>query len=159
MRTYKPITGENRAETTAFLRAHWGSDIMILRGETHDITALDGLCAYEDGRLVGLLTYRFFGDACELMSLDSLIEGQGIASALMAQAEDIAKDRGAKRLLVITTNDNLGALRLYQRRGFDLIALRRNALDATRKIKPNVPLVGEFGIPLKHELELEKPLA
>jgi hypothetical protein len=30
-----------------------------------------------------------------------------------------------------------------------------NALDHARKIKPEIPLIGMDGIPLKHEIELE----
>ena len=30
-----------------------------------------------------------------------------------------------------------------------------NALDDARKIKPEIPLIGMDGIPLKHEIELE----
>ena len=63
--------------------------------------------------------------------------------------------RGCRRLRLVTTNDNMRALAFYQKRGFDLFALRRGALDLSRRLKPEIPLVGEGGIPLRHELELE----
>ena len=33
--------------------------------------------------------------------------------------------------------------------------LYRNALDVSRRLKPEIPLVGEHGIPLRHEIEFE----
>jgi RimJ/RimL family protein N-acetyltransferase len=62
---------------------------------------------------------------------------------------------GVGRVWLITTNDNTAALRFYQRLGFDLVALHRDAVDAARSIKPSIPLVGNDGIPIRHELELE----
>lgn len=65
---------------------------------------------------------------------------------------------GARRLWLVTTNDNLDALRFYQRRGMRIVAVARDALDATRVIKPQVPLIGAYGIPLRDELTLELTL-
>ena len=93
-----------------------------------------------------------------MMSLDSLRERQGIGSALTEKVAALAKEKSAKRLVLITTNDNLNALGFYQKRGFDLICLHRNAMDAVRKVKPDTPMIGENGIPLRHELELERAL-
>ena len=36
-----------------------------------------------------------------------------------------------------------------------MIRLYHNALDTARRIKPEIPLTGIDGIPLKHEIELE----
>jgi hypothetical protein len=57
---------------------------------------------------------------------------------------------------LVTTNDNLEALRFYQRRGFVLSALRAGAVDeARRELKPMIGRVGNFGIPIRDEIELE----
>ena len=69
-----------------------------------------------------------------------------------------ARERGCRRLFLITTNDNLRALAFYQKRGFELAALRRGALNESRKLKPSIPLIGENGIPLRDEIELEMSL-
>lgn len=63
-----------------------------------------------------------------------------------------------KRIFLITTNDNLHALGFYQRRGFELVSINRNALSETRKLKPNLPLTGMNNIPLWDEIELEMVL-
>ena len=57
----------------------------------------------------------------------------------------------------ITTNDHVDALRFYQRRGFQLAAVHRGAVEDSRgKLKPEIPVVGAYGIPLRDEIELDK---
>ena len=64
-----------------------------------------------------------------------------------------------RRLWLITTNDNLDALRFYQRRGLRLAALRPGAVDESRAaLKPSIAEVGEYGIPIRDEIVLEKAL-
>jgi RimJ/RimL family protein N-acetyltransferase len=70
----------------------------------------------------------------------------------------VARLHGCKRVWLITTNDNTHAIRYYQKRGFDLVAIHRNAIDASRKIKPQIPLTGFDGIPILHEIEFEMML-
>lgn len=36
--------------------------------------------------------------------------------------------------------------------------LYRNALEGSRKLKPDIPLIGDDGIPLRHEIEFELSL-
>jgi hypothetical protein len=36
-----------------------------------------------------------------------------------------------------------------------LVALHRGAIDEARRVKPEIPLVGDDGIPIHDELELE----
>lgn len=67
--------------------------------------------------------------------------------------------RGCSPAVAHHTNDNTIALRFYQRRGFDLVALHRDAVTRARaELKPSIPLEID-GIPLRHELELEMRLA
>jgi hypothetical protein len=53
-----------------------------------------------------------------------------------------------------TTNDKLSALRFYLRGGFRLIQVRLGAVDDARRLKPSIPTVGEYGIPMHDELDL-----
>lgn len=78
----------------------------------------------------------------------------GIGSALLdALRREVV---GCERMWLVTTNDNLEALRFYQRRGFVLSALRAGAIDdARRELKPTISRVGNFGIPIRDEIELE----
>jgi Acetyltransferase (GNAT) family len=76
---------------------------------------------------------------------------------LIEAAAQLARRQGCTRLWVITTNDNVDALRFYQRRGFCLVRVHRGAVDRSRAtLKPEIPAAGAYGIPLRDEIELEK---
>ena len=75
------------------------------------------LIAEEDGRLVGVLSYVVDGACCEVLTLHADVRGRGVGTALIAEAKRVAAQAGCTRLWVITTNDNVDALRFYQRRG------------------------------------------
>lgn len=49
-------------------------------------------------------------------------------------------------------------MRFYLRRGFRLIEVRLGAVDAARKLKPSIPKVGEYEIPMRDELDLCRAL-
>ena len=136
----------------------FGGDFVVSRDEVHDPHRLPGFIATEGPERIGLLTYNIAGRDCEIVSIDSLCQFLGIGTLLLERVEEVARAAGCTRLWVITTNDNLAALGFYQRRGFILVALHRNALTASRRLKPEIPLVGASGIPLRDELELELPL-
>ena len=115
------------------------------------------LVAERDGALVGVLTFVLGEEDCEILTLHASEPLHGIGSALIEAVERLAAEAGCGRLWVITTNDNTDALRFYQRRGFRLAALHRGAVDESRaRVKPQIPRIGEHGIALRDELELDK---
>jgi len=128
---------------------------MITRGKIHHADKLPGFITVQDEKPVGLTTYDIVGGQCEIVSMNSLVEGAGIGSALIDAVKNIAREAGCKRLWLITSNDNTAALRFWQKRGFSLVAVHCNAIEQTRKIKPEIPLIGNDGIPLRDEIELE----
>ena len=137
------------------IREHWGSTEIVTRGRIHDTGKLSGFIAVLGGEPVGLVTYHIDGDQCEMVSLDSLMEGIGIGTALVGSVAAEAREQGCRRLWLITTNDNLDAVHFYQKRGFHLVAVHRDALEETRRLKPELPLTGIDGIPLRDEIEME----
>jgi ribosomal protein S18 acetylase RimI-like enzyme len=74
---------------------------------------------------------------------------------LIEGVKSTAVSKKCRRIWLITTNDNTSGLRFYQKRGFVLSALYRNALEQSRELKPEIPSVGLDGIPLRDEIELE----
>jgi RimJ/RimL family protein N-acetyltransferase len=56
---------------------------------------------------------------------------------------------------LITTNDNAPAQRFYERLGFRLVLVREGELRRSRLLKPEIPLVGAGGVPIRDELEYE----
>ena len=151
--------GEQRLAVNAFLTEHWGSTVMMVRGEQVDMSRLPGIFVEEQSQITALLTYRIQEERCEIISLDSVIGGRGVGTALIEAAAAIAQKAGCRTLTVITTNDNLNALRFYQKRGFVLAALYPGSVERARRQKPQIPEVGEFGIPLNTEIELERMIA
>lgn len=141
-------------ELIAYIQDHWFGTDMVVRGRVVDMLALPGLTAHQDGQLAGLVCYELQGDRLEILLLDCPLSNHGVGSQLIERVCGIARQAGCRRIVLITTNDNLHALGFYQRRGFDLFALHRNALERSRALKPAIPLTGEGGIPLRHEIEL-----
>lgn len=158
MTEIRPIAPADQAWVREFFIRHWGSPQMVYSKGIHDCDRLPGFVAVDGGEIVGVVTYFLHQDECEIVSLDSLREGQGIGSALMQAVEEAMRQQGVKRIWLITTNDNLHALRFYQKRGYELVRLYPKAVNQARLIKPQIPLIGNDGIPILDELELEKRL-
>ena len=155
---YVNIDGKFRHAANAFLEDRWGTAEMIIRGEVIDLSKALGFMAVEGEKTVGLVTYYINDNVCEITSLDSILEGRGIGSELVKMAVDFAKENGCSKVVVETTNDNIKALRFYQKRGFDMVRLRHNSMDVTRRIRPGIPQKGKEGIPLRHNIEFEMHL-
>jgi len=151
----RPLAEADREWVRRFVAERWGAPVVVAHGEVFEPDRLPGFAAFRGDELAGLLTYRIAGGACEIVTIDSAIEGVGAGSALIAAAAGVARAAGCARLWLITTNDNLSALRFYQKRGFRMVAVHPGAVDRAREIKPEIPLIGNHGIPLHDEIELE----
>jgi ribosomal protein S18 acetylase RimI-like enzyme len=110
------------------------------------------------GEPAGLVTYAIENGECEIVTLDSLYEGLSIGSELVMAVRQMAELNACRRVWLITTNDNTNAIRFYQKRGFRLVGFYPNAIEASRKLKPSIPLTGDDGIPILDELEFELKL-
>jgi GNAT superfamily N-acetyltransferase len=149
----------DRTEVERFLAERYSARVARL-GRLEDSLAHPALVAERDGRLEGVLTYVVDGDSCEVLTLHAAERLGGVGTALLRAVEEIASGAGCTRLWLITTNDNVDALRFYQRRGFRLAALHLGAVDDSRaRLKPEIPPRGEYGIDLRDELVLEKVMA
>lgn len=154
----EPIGENNRATVQEWI-ATWPADYIISRGRSLRPGDLDGFVAFDDSdHLVGLLTYEIVGDQCEVVTLDALNQWSGIGTLLMNRVIAAAREAGCKRLWLITTNDNTPAIRFYQRRGLTIAAVHVNAIEYSRSIKPEIPKIGLFGIPIRDEIEFEMGL-
>lgn len=107
---------------------------------------------------MGLLTYNISDDELEIVTLNAIEEGKGIGTALLDEVETHAKMKKCSRVWLITTNDNIDALRFYQKRQYEIKSVHRYAIEESRKIKPQLPFVGKYGIPIRDEIEMEKLL-
>jgi GNAT superfamily N-acetyltransferase len=149
----RPVLPGDLAWVQRLLQEQWGETRIVSRGLAHQADALPAFAAVLDGSPAGLVTYRIAEGQCEVVSLNSLVIGGG--RPLIEAVRGAAIAAGCGRLWLITTNDNIGALRFYQKIGFTLVTIHRNALDESRRLKPSIPLIGIGGIPLRDEIELE----
>lgn len=151
-------TAADDADVRAFYE-RWHSLRVARRGRMEHPPEHPALLAERGGRLVGVLTYVVDGTDCEVLTLHADERGTGVGTALVDRVAEVAHEAGCRRLWLITTNDNVDALRFYQRRGFRLCALHAGAVDeARRTLKPEIPEIGDHGIPIRDEVELERDL-
>jgi GNAT superfamily N-acetyltransferase len=154
----RPINSSDEVAIGRLLKLHWGDRRVVSRGKVFDAAKLPGFVAVEDSRVIGLVTLHVEDEACEVVTLDAFASGEGVGSALLGEAERFAISRNCKRIWLITTNDNVGALTFYQKLGLRIVAVHLGAVDEARKIKPQIPYVAENRIPIRDEIELEKRL-
>jgi GNAT superfamily N-acetyltransferase len=154
-----PPAGEaDRVWLRDLWRDEWSGETMVTRGRLLALADLHALIAWDGETRVGAATYDLQEGVCELTSLNASPAGRGVGTALLAAVEAAAREAGCGRLRIITTNDNVDALRFYQRRAYRLVAVYPDSLAEARALKPAIPAIGAHGIPLRDELELEKRL-
>ncbi len=154
----RAIEPDDRERVETALKKAWGTVRVVSRGKLWNPLELPGFVAELQGELVGLVTYRHEDHATEIVTLDSFAEGEGIGTALLQAVAAVARDEGKTYLWLITTNDNIPAIRFYQRRGWDMVALHHGALARSRKLKPEIPSHGLDGVPIDHEIEFRLAL-
>ena len=132
----------------------WGSAVVAVHGSVFRPAELGGFIAERADRIVGLVTYELAGDMLEVVTLNAIERRAGIGTLLLEAVANKAGRCGCREVRLTTTNDNVDALRFYQRRGFRLAELRPGAVDRSRRDKPEIPRTGDYGIPLHDEIDL-----
>jgi len=155
----RPIKTSDKDWIKKIISEHWGNNIVVSHGIIYYPHELPGFIAVKGKKKLGLITYNISKGSCEIITLNSLQQSLGVGTRLIKMVEKTAYQANCSRLWLVTTNDNLNALRFYQTRGFEIVAVHRNALKYSRKLKPEIPLIGLNGIPLRDEIELEKDLS
>ena len=136
----------------------WASTKVVSRGITHEADRLPRIIAVINSKKVGLVTYNIIQSNLEIVTLNALKQQEGIGKGLVTEVEKIARREKCSRIWVITTNDNSGAVSFYEAQGFKVIAVYKDAIEQSRKLKPEIPMIGINGIPITDEIELEKIL-
>jgi GNAT superfamily N-acetyltransferase len=139
-----------RAQAIGRLTEEWGAP-MLVHGEVY---AFEDCEIWMAGEMAGLAAVSGRDrPVAELVAINAFVPWRGIGTALLTTiAARLWPEFETLRLT--TTNDNVDALRFYQRRGFRLTALRAGAVDHARLAKPSIPTIGEHGIPLRDEIDL-----
>jgi len=150
------IRDGDREDVARFIERHWQSRVVMSSGKTFYPHLEQGFIERRGAEIVGLLTYRFDDAGCmEILTLNSTLEGQGIGSLLMLSAIDRARQSNCKKIWLTTTNDRLRVVDFHQRLGFRLTQVKLGVVEEARKIKPQIPLTGERGVPIRDELVME----
>jgi DNA-3-methyladenine glycosylase I len=163
---YKLSLRPKTEQDTPWLRQHlineWGGEPILAYKQAYYPTQLPGFVAILEGaqgsQIVGEVTYVIDKPICEIITLSSLREGIGIGTALFSYVETIARAEGCRKLRLVTPTDDLRAIGFYQKRGMRIVSVLPDALEAVRKLKPNIMRTGRNGILLQDELLFEKIL-
>jgi GNAT superfamily N-acetyltransferase len=150
----RPVNEGDRPMLAWLVAELWGSEVVAVHGNLLRPGELPGFIAERARRVAGLLTYQLVGDTLEIVTLNAIDRRAGIGTLLIEATVGIARHFRCHDIRLTTTNDNVDALRFYQRRGFRLAELRPGAVDLSRQEKPQIPRVGDYGIPLHDEIDL-----
>ncbi|MGH7243935.1 MAG: GNAT family N-acetyltransferase [Phycisphaerales bacterium] len=157
----RALVEADRAWQREFLTSHFASPSVSSRRKWIDTMVLPGFVATRAGERVGIAmhTPMTVGEECELVALASAASRGGVGSALLASVMDAARKAGCSRLVLTTSNDNLDAMRLYQRRGWRFARIYPGAMDNARRDKPEIPAIGAYGIAMRDDVEFEYDLS
>jgi ribosomal protein S18 acetylase RimI-like enzyme len=150
----RPAVDGDRPMIAWLMTELWGSATQIVHQTLYRPADLPGLIAERGSRVVGLLTFHVDGPVLEVVTLNALERRAGVGTLLMEAAAAEARQLRCQEIRLTTTNDNLDAIRFYQRRGLRLVALRPEAVDRARAERPEIPRIGDYGIPLRDEIDL-----
>jgi predicted N-acetyltransferase YhbS len=109
------------------------------------------LVAVDDGEIVGHA--QLIGDELKSLAVAQDRQGEGIGSALVARAIDECRAAGARTLMVATAAADIGNLRFYQRLGFRIRSVERDAFTPATGYDPGL-LIG--GIELRDRVWLDR---
>ena len=155
----RPVTPTDREWIAEIVSVAFGSVRLVSHGEIiEDASLLDGFAVEHDGRPIGCALVNLVDGVAELVALVTTYRGAGAGTALLEAVVDRAKREHWKRLWLITSNDNVDAIRMYQRAGWNWVDFRHDAITRARALKPEIPETGNHGIPIRHEIEFEAPL-
>ena len=152
---------ENDDKAKKFIVQNWGSENIVSKGKITNASKISRVIVKDKrGNIVGLATFLIDkkDNSCELVSIDAREQGKGIGGKLIKTVEEKAKERKVKKVWLVTTNDNYEAAIFYIKKGYRLIKVHKDALNISRKLKPEIPLKGKHNILLQDEWEFEKTL-
>lgn len=139
-----------------------GGPMIVSNDELCDLRDHPSRIAWRGAAPVGLSVYRKLDrQTLEVLAFKASVPEQGVGSALLKDLVLIGRLFDLQTIVLDTTNDNMRALRFYQRNGFTVRAWRCGAFRdvlALKGLNPNAPFVGDDDIEIRDVVRLEKPL-
>ena len=102
---------------------------MVVRGNVIKLDEVDGLIAYDEKEIVGIITYIVCRNIIEIISLNSFKERKGVGTFLIQKLKEKAKNENICVIKLITTNDNINAIKFYH------ISQRLSINDISKTLK------------------------
>lgn len=133
----------------------WGGVPLVIRGKKYYPANLDGIIAENEEGIAGFLFYEVRDQDCEIIVFEVFDKFKGTGTQILDQLKKTATSEKCRRLYLMTTNDNLDALRFYQKRGFHICGIHLDSVKLSRKIKPTIGMIGDHGISVRDEIDLE----
>jgi len=157
--TIRTVEGRDREWIQDLLRSRWGGEFVVLHEDVYYPEQLPGFIAEDlNGSTIGLVTYQITSKRCEIVTINSLVEDQGVGTSLIERVHQTARKEGCDALYLTTTNDNQRAIDFYTKIGFMLKEVQQGAVEEARKIKPSIPLFSPSGVAIRDEWMFEKKL-
>lgn len=133
----------------------WGGLPLVIRGKKYYPSQLDGIIAEKNNEISGFLFYEIRDETCEIIVFEVFDKFKGTGTILLDNLKNIAKNKDCSRIYLMTTNDNIDALRFYQKRGFHICGIHIDSVKISREIKPTIGMRGDYNIPIRDEIDLE----
>ena len=149
---YRKVFKKDKNWIDRFIKSNWGSEKIVVHSDIYYPAQLEGFIAEHNDQIAGLVTYIIAKEYCEIITLNSLLKSKGIGSNLVRHVVETAKIENCKKVCLTTTNDNTHAISFYRKLGFNITEIRKNAIAESRRIKPEIPLIGENGRPVNDEI-------
>jgi GNAT superfamily N-acetyltransferase len=157
--TLRLTTPDDTKLITQLMDKYWGGEPLVIRARNYYPSKLNGLIATRGSDIAGFLFFGIQKNSCEIVVFEVFDKFIGLGTLMLNRLINLVKKKGCERIFLMTSNDNLDALRFYQRRGFHICGIHLDSVKESRKMKPAIPLNGEYGIPLRDEIDLEMLLA
>jgi GNAT superfamily N-acetyltransferase len=153
--TIRLTTANDANKIMELMNKHWGGEPLVIRAKNYYPSKLEGILAIQENEIIGFLFFDYQANSCEIVVFEVFRKLQGIGTKILNKLKAIATKKNCNRVYLMTSNDNLDALRFYQRQGFYICAIHIDSVKNSRKMKPGIPMIGEYGIPLRDEIDLE----
>jgi GNAT superfamily N-acetyltransferase len=151
----RPATPADNKWLDELMNRDWGGLPLVIRGKKYYPSTLDGIIAENESGIAGFLYYEVRDKDCEIIVFEVFDKFKGTGTIVLNKLKEVAKDKNHQRIYLMTTNDNLDALRFYQKRGFHICGVHIDSVKNSRKIKPTIGMIGDHDIPVRDEIDLE----
>ena len=150
------FTTPNDAEMVSdLMEKHWGGEPLVIRAKNYYPSKLNGILAINGDEIIAFLFFDMQDTSCEIVVFEVFDKFKGIGTTILEKLKTVANEKGCSIIYLMTTNDHLDALRFYQKRGFHICAIHLDSIKKARKMKPKIPMTGDYDIPIRDEIDLE----